>query len=200
MAGTLEDKKNVITHFFLGWQKNYNVSALATLTEAQKDYIFKYFVSRDTSQNATGDTNVFARMGDPAQYIDSKWTQENIKKAIRNTYVVNKENKVINGAPSQEMYFQIAFKLEEKGRLSLNKSSAKPTYTDGNNAYDLTGAEYTVYSDNKLTKSVGKLTVGSNGKTNTLTLPVGTYYVKETKAPKGYELNSKVETVTVKAQ
>lgn len=53
--------------------------------------------------------------------------------------------------------------------------------------YTIVGAEYTVYSDQACTKSVGVLTTTEDGSTNQLTLSPGTYYVVETKVPAGLE-------------
>lgn len=85
------------------------------------------------------------------------------------------------------------------GNAFLNKVSADKTMTDGDTSYSLEGAVYEVYSDGACTKSVGTLTTDKTGKTNTLTLPAGTYYVKEKTASKGYELCKDVHTVTVTA-
>ena len=86
-----------------------------------------------------------------------------------------------------------------KGKLQLVKSSNKKE-TTGNQYYSLGGAEYTVYSDKACTKKVGNLKTDSKGKSNTLALVERTYYVKETKAPKGFEKDSKVYKVVVKKE
>ena len=69
--------------------------------------------------------------------------------------------------------------------------------TNGNNAYSLAGAEYSVYTDNGCTNKVGTLTTNAQGQSNVLTLTAGTYYIEETKAPKGYALDSTVHQVAV---
>ena len=65
--------------------------------------------------------------------------------------------------------------------------------------YTLAGAEYGVYADQGLSQLVGTLKTNANGDSNTLELNQGTYYAKETKAPKGYKLDTKVYSVTVTA-
>lgn len=82
--------------------------------------------------------------------------------------------------------------------MYLKKVSSNPTLTDNNSKYSLGGAVYTVYSDAACTKSVGTLTTGDNGVSGYLYVKEGTYYAKETTAPKGFELSTEVYTVTVK--
>ena len=99
--------------------------------------------------------------------------------------------------------FELAFKVQSKGKLSIKKTSANPAITDNNSCYSLQGAEYGVYkseSDAKANKNkVKTLTTEENGWSNTVELDEGTYYLKETKNPKGYALNSEVKKVSVKA-
>lgn len=89
--------------------------------------------------------------------------------------------------------------MQEKGKLQIKKESANPEMTNGNNCYSLSGAEYGVYSDAKATKKVGTLKTTDTGWSNELSLDAGTYYVKETKAPKGFELNPAIVKVVVEA-
>ena len=92
------------------------------------------------------------------------------------------------------------FWLEEvSGSMKLKKTSGNTNLTNGNNNYSLSGAVYGVYSNSGCTTKVGELTTDANGNSNTLSLNAGTYYVKETKASKGYELDKNVHKVTVKA-
>jgi len=92
------------------------------------------------------------------------------------------------------------FWLEEAtGNVKLKKTSGNTNLTNGNANYSLSGAVYGVYNDSGCTKKVGELTTDANGNTNTLNLEVGTYYVKEIKASKGYELEKTIHTVTIKA-
>ena len=98
----------------------------------------------------------------------------------------------------------------QKGKLSIMKKSANPEITDNNPCYELKGAEYGVYkteADAKADKNkVNTLTIGKYDNTeknknwsNEIELEAGTYYVKETKAPKGYALNPNVVKVVIEA-
>lgn len=97
-----------------------------------------------------------------------------------------------------------------KGKLSIKKTSANTDITDNNPCYSLKGAEYGVYkteADAKANKNkVKTLTIGkyddsekNKDWSNEVELDEGTYYVKETKNPKGYALNNSVVKVTIKA-
>lgn len=88
----------------------------------------------------------------------------------------------------------------QTGSVNLQKTSSVPDVTNGNDCYSLKGAEYGVYSDSSLSgaSKVGVLTTDENGESDTLTLNAGTYYVRETTAPKGYALDKTTYTVTIK--
>lgn len=65
----------------------------------------------------------------------------------------------------------------------------------------LAGAEFTIFKSyedaQNLQKEVGKQTTGTDGLASFQDLDYGTYYVRETKAPKGYQLNDRIMAVTV---
>ena len=106
--------------------------------------------------------------------------------------------------------FELAFKVQSKGKLSIMKKSANPDITDNNPCYSLKGAEYGVYkteADAKADKNkVNTLIIGKYDDSekykdwsNEIELEAGTYYVKETKAPKGYALNPNAVKVVIEA-
>ena len=106
--------------------------------------------------------------------------------------------------------YELAFKVQSKGKLCIKKTSANPAITDNNPCYSLQGAEYGVYkteADAKADKNkVNTLTIGKYDNSekykdwsNEIELDAGTYYLKETKNPKGYALNNSVVSVVVKA-
>lgn len=91
----------------------------------------------------------------------------------------------------------VAPQLIEHGNIDLTKTSVKPDITAGNKCYSLAGAEYTVYSDSGLSKSVGKIVTDTNGYGKLENLKAGTYYVKETLPSAGYMLDPNKYTVVV---
>ncbi len=93
-------------------------------------------------------------------------------------------------------YYRV-IKTLHKGYLTLHKDSSNKTLTDANDCYSLAGAEYGVYTDSNCSNKVATLTTNANGNANTVSLNPGRYYVKETKAPKGYFTDSQVYTADV---
>lgn len=88
----------------------------------------------------------------------------------------------------------------QTGYLKLQKTSLKPDLTNGNTNYSLKDAVYTVYTDKACSVKAtyfGELRTDEKGATGTVELLPGTYYVKETTAPKGFKLSDEVFTVTV---
>lgn len=90
----------------------------------------------------------------------------------------------------------------QDGWVQLHKSSSIPEMTNGNDCYNLAGAEYTFYRDQVCTQPVGKVTTDSKGNTDKLLLTPGTYYYKETKPTSDghYYLDTQVYSVKVSPQ
>ena len=81
------------------------------------------------------------------------------------------------------------------GTLKLTKESTNPSLTNGNDCYSLEGATFEVYDSGNA--KVATIVVNANGEADTVELPAGTYTVKETKAGKGYKLDTAPQTVTI---
>lgn len=109
------------------------------------------------------------------------------------SYTVNGSLKTIDS----ELVFE---NKAHTGKLQINKNSANPELTNKNTCYSLENAEYTVYSDSACTIRVGVLKTNEEGVSNIISLQTGTYYVKETKEPKGYEKDMKTYTVTLTSE
>ena len=95
----------------------------------------------------------------------------------------------------------VTFKnILNNGYLKIIKKSDNPEMTDNNGCYDLAGAEFEIYTDAACTQKakydggpiVTQKVTNSDGsvsyETRLVELVVGTYYVKETKPPKGFEI------------
>ena len=101
--------------------------------------------------------------------------------------------------PNQKTQTMAFGYYEPTGYASLKKTSANPSITNGNTCYSLEGAEYGIYSDQGCTNRVGTFTTDANGNSNTVELDEGTYWVKESKASKGYCLDDDKHPITVKS-
>ncbi len=98
----------------------------------------------------------------------------------------------VNVETGKEAVYSVKDNPIEKGKVKLKKTSSDKK------SYDMSGAVYTVYKDKDLKDKVGDLTTDKNGDSNTLELDAGTYYVKETKAPKGFAIDPNVSSFTLK--
>ena len=80
------------------------------------------------------------------------------------------------------------------GPAKVAKTSANTSITNGNNCYNLAGGQYGIYDTREHALTFGAtgrkavLTTDASGNTSTYSLPLGTYYMAEIKAPTGYLL------------
>lgn len=85
------------------------------------------------------------------------------------------------------------------GSLTIMKSSGNTSVTDNNSVFTLSGAEYTVYKGTTI-QNANEYTVlntDANGHAYLNKIPYGTYFVKETKAPKGFNLDATIYPLTI---
>ncbi|MCC8150148.1 MAG: prealbumin-like fold domain-containing protein [Lachnospiraceae bacterium] len=96
---------------------------------------------------------------------------------------------------------EVTFSDEPYGYANLEKESGNKGITDGNDCYSLEGAVYGVYAalaDAEAdTNRAATLTTDEEGKTNTVDLRAGTYYVKEVTASCGYSLDPQIYETSV---
>lgn len=90
------------------------------------------------------------------------------------------------------------FKTTHNGSLEIMKSSARSEITADNQLYSLEGAEYTVCKSGT-SEAVCVIRTDKKGYGKAENLPEGSYDIKETKAPKGYVLDTKIRQITVNA-
>ena len=112
-------------------------------------------------------------------------------------------NQISAITPKTEGSFYILIKIEpvkpKEYTVTLTKTSADVSITQGNSAYSLAGATYNVYKGTSGTGDVvATFTTDSAGHA-TLSTPLedGTYSVKEVTPPKGYKLDEKIYTFTI---
>ena len=83
------------------------------------------------------------------------------------------------------------------GKVAVAKASARPQISDGNEGYTLEGAVYGVYSDETCTNLVTSMTTDAQGKATSEDIRIGTYWVREDKAPAGYAGDATPHKVSV---
>ena len=112
-------------------------------------------------------------------------------------------NQISAITPKTPGSFYILIKIEplqpKEYTVTLTKTSADVSITQGNSAYSLAGATYNVYKGTSGTGDVvATFTTDSAGHA-TLSTPLedGTYSVKEVTPPKGYKLDEKIYTFTI---
>lgn len=86
---------------------------------------------------------------------------------------------------------------EAKGDLELQKASAIPGITNGNNCYSLKGAVYGLYKNGQ---EITRLTTDAKGYAKATGLRKDTYILKEITAPKGYALDRNEYKVTINSK
>ena len=112
-------------------------------------------------------------------------------------------NQISAITPKTEGSFYILIKIEpikpKEYTVTLTKTSADVSITQGNSAYSLAGATYNVYKGTSGTGSVVATFTTDEAGHATLSTPLedGTYSVKEVTPPKGYKLDTKVYTFTI---
>lgn len=83
------------------------------------------------------------------------------------------------------------------GSLEINKKSNNPDLTKDNPCYSLEGAEFEIYTQGT-NEVVTTISTDKNGYGKADKLEVKTYDIRETKAPKGFALDSTRHSITIK--
>lgn len=120
--------------------------------------------------DVTNDTVKYRKTGDPDYRADHMWTEDGVQHFAQEALLVVR-NEGVRGA--------VTFtKADEMNR-------------------PLQGAEFTLYTDAACTHLLATATSDETGRVQFEKQPGGTYYLKETKAPKGHALEDTVWTVKI---
>ena len=154
-------------------------------------------ITKLTVKDANGNTNTMQLPVAGTYYV------KETKAPTNGSYKINTQ--IVKVTVSVGKTEKVTFKDEPyTTEIKLTKASANTDITEGNSCYSLKGTEYTIYrtrAGNTLSDPwpVKIVIQDEKGNANTVTdLPAGTYYVKETKAGKGYLMDSNIYTVTLK--
>ena len=83
------------------------------------------------------------------------------------------------------------------GYLVIQKKSANTSVTNGNSLYNFSGIKYGIYADSGCTKLVKEVTLSADGKSPSVELLPGNYWIKETEGNNYYKKSGTVTKVTV---
>lgn len=172
-------EKTVKDKYFSGWSDD-------------NSYVIGHLVVAYIYAGYSSDTGAFH--GAPQSFIDKA---KEVAQAIKSLPAPPENFRafIIPGSGSQTVvgsWYQVPY-----GYLEIRKSSANASVSDGNSNYSLQGAEYGIYKGDK---QVQTLTTDKNGYAKSGELEEGNYTIKETKASKGFILDTKTHNVTVKSE
>ncbi len=94
----------------------------------------------------------------------------------------------------------LTFEYHPYGSVEVHKASANTDITNGNGCYTLEGAVFGIYTDPACTNLVRAITCGADGVGRADEILIGSYYLKEITAPRGYALNMDVTGIQVEAE
>ena len=172
-------EKTVKDKYFSGWSDD-------------NSYVIGHLVVAYIYAGYSSDTGAFH--GAPQSFIDKA---KEVAQAIKSLPAPPESFRafIIPGSGSQTVvgsWYQVPY-----GYLEIRKSSANASVSEGNSNYSLQGAEYGIYKGDELVQT---LTTDKNGYAKSGELEEGNYTIKETKASKGFILDTKTHNVTVKSE
>lgn len=86
---------------------------------------------------------------------------------------------------------------EAVGTIQITKESSDPEISATDTGYSLGGAQFGIYSDEACATLVETVTTNEEGVAVTSTLPYGNYWIKETKAPRGFSASDQTTKIRV---
>ena len=172
-------EKTVKDKYFSGWSDD-------------NSYVIGHLVVAYIYAGYSSDTGAFH--GAPQSFIDKA---KEVAQAIKSLPAPPENFRafIIPGSGSQTVvgsWYQVPY-----GYLEIRKSSANASVSERNSNYSLQGAENGIYKGDELVQT---LTTDKNGYAKSGELEEGNYTIKETKASKGFILDTKAHNVTVKSE
>ena len=128
---------------------------------------------------------------------------------IEISYDVELNNNAVIGSSGNVSSAVLTYSNDPYGTGKVSTPAAEATaytyglelykYDNENKSTSLKDAEFEIYTDENLTNKIGTIITNENGVAIYKGLKIGTYYLKETKAPPGYALIRNVIPITLDA-
>lgn len=144
---------------------------------------------------ANGSRATLRELGPGTYYVKESVIPAGCKYKMDNT--VYTMTFTINNDENHLKVLNVKEEPEGSSSAKIIKKSSVPEISDGNPLYTLEAAEFTVYkaradAENG-TNAYATVVTDENGVSSISEIELGTYYVKETKAPYGFELSDEIK-------
>lgn len=132
-------------------------------------------------------------------YVKESWMPEGCKYKLDKT--VYKMTFTFNNTKNKLAVLNVKDEPEGSSSAKIIKKSSDPDITDGNPLYSFKDAEFTVYRTQadaeQGTNAYTTVTTDENGVAVISDIELGTFYIRETKAPFGFELSEEIKELKV---
>lgn len=198
-----------------GWIRVYKTVANTEYENKALDMSGAEYKAYPTEDDAKADKNAAGTMTIQYSYSDKKYYSNKLVVKSGTWYV--KETKAPANFDLDPTIYKVSVDagtevrvnskdVQHTGQAQLKKISSMPEISQSNPNYDLTGAQYGIFSeltdaqDRKnpiAVMTVKKTDSGYESDTVTVGVSKSHYYVREIKAPQGYELNDQIYQLPV---
>ncbi len=203
--------------------KIVKASTKPELTNGNPDYSFegiRYSFSKSNKDfDPQGDNYIgYVELNEAGEGYTANGSRATLRNLVPGTYYV-KESVVPEGCKYKKdntVYtMTFTFENDENNLKVLNvkdepegtssakitKKSSMPEISDGNPLYSFEGAEFTVYKTQadaeQGTNAFATVVTDENGVASISEIDLGTYFVRETKAPYGFELSDEIKEMKI---
>lgn len=150
---------------------------------------------------ANGSRDTLRKLAPGTYYVKESVVPEGCKYKLDNT--VYTMTFTFDNTVSKLKVLNVKDEPEGSSSVKIIKKSSLPEITNGNTEYSLEGAEFTVYGSRsdaeQNTNPYTSVVTDENGISSVSDIGIGTYYVKETKAPYGFELSEEIKEQNIEA-
>ena len=148
---------------------------------------------------ANGSRETLRKLAPGTYYVKESVIPEGCKYKLDNT--VYTMTFTFNNDENNLKVLNVQDEPEGSSGAKIVKKSSIPEVSDGNTEYSFAGAEFTVYTSRADAEQKANpfitVTTDENGVSTISEISLGTYYVRETKAPFGFELSDEIKELSI---